>query len=290
MIHLSLGLCLSGGGIKGAAHIGVLQAMEDNNINIDYLSGTSSGSIVASLYAIGYTPKEIYDFFIKYAKEITSISIRNILKLIWGLIFKHKVIIQGLNDGIKFEKIIYNVCKDKGIYTINQVKFPLLIPSVNIQNGDAYIFSSKPIRSKNKNNYKYNNTIELSKAIRASCSFPGIYSPLIYDNCTLVDGGIRANIPWEETKNMGADTVLSVIFEQSIEKDSYIDIFEIITKSINTLSNELSLYEQFGSDYILKINTGNISLLDISKIEHLYNLGYSSMDKFIKKDLKSTNL
>lgn len=283
---LNLGLCLSGGGIKGAAHIGVLQALEDNNIHINYISGTSSGSIVASLYAVGYSPKEIYDFFVKYSKEITHISIKNILKLIGGLIFKHKVIIQGLNDGIKLEKIIYNVCKDKGIYTINQVNFPLLIPSVNLQNGDAYIFSSKHIRSKDKSNYKYDNKILLSKAVRASCSFPGIYSPVSYQGCTLVDGGIRENIPWKETKNMGADKVISIIFESPIEEDPFLDIFEIITKSINMLSHELSLYEQFGSDYILKINTANISLLDTSQIDFLYKLGYSEMDKFIKNELK----
>lgn len=60
---MSLGLCLSGGGIKGAAHVGALQALEDNHIHIDYISGTSSGSIVAVLYAIGYSPQEIYNFF-----------------------------------------------------------------------------------------------------------------------------------------------------------------------------------------------------------------------------------
>ena len=56
---MKLGLALSGGGIKGAAHIGVLKAFEDENIKIDYISGTSSGSIVATLYAIGYKPEEI---------------------------------------------------------------------------------------------------------------------------------------------------------------------------------------------------------------------------------------
>ena len=68
---MSFGLCLSGGGIKGAAHIGVLQSLEEHNINIDYISGTSSGSIVATLYSIGYSPSEIYNFFKHYSKDIT---------------------------------------------------------------------------------------------------------------------------------------------------------------------------------------------------------------------------
>ena len=63
---MSLGLALSGGGIKGAAHIGVIKALEENNIKIDYISGTSSGSLIATMYAMGYTPDEMYNLFKKY--------------------------------------------------------------------------------------------------------------------------------------------------------------------------------------------------------------------------------
>ncbi len=87
---MKLGLCLSGGGIKGASHVGVLQALEDENIKIDYISGTSSGSIVATLYAIGYKPSEIYDFFKQYAKQITKIQKKEIIKIIFQLIFTRK--------------------------------------------------------------------------------------------------------------------------------------------------------------------------------------------------------
>lgn len=279
---MSFGLCLSGGGIKGAAHIGILQSLEEHNINIDYISGTSSGSIVATLYAIGYSPKEIYNFFKQYSKETTHISFRNIFKMIYGLLFKHTIIIDGLNDGKKLEKILYTVCAEKNIYTINQINFPLLIPSVNIENGETYIFTSKKTRHTYQDTYIYDDSILVSKAIRASCSFPGIYSPCHYKNKILVDGGIRENIPWKETKKLGADTVLSIIFEKTLNSDSFLDILEIITKSINLLSHELSLYEQIGSDYILKINTMDTSLLDFSKIDFLYNLGYSNMNTFLK--------
>ena len=67
---MKLGLSLSGGGVKGAAHIGVLKALEEENIKIDSIAGTSSGSIVASLYAMGFHSDEIYTIFKKYCKRI----------------------------------------------------------------------------------------------------------------------------------------------------------------------------------------------------------------------------
>ena len=66
---MKLGLALAGGGVKGAAHIGALKALEEENIKIDYIGGTSSGSIVATLYAAGYKPDDIYYIFKMYCKN-----------------------------------------------------------------------------------------------------------------------------------------------------------------------------------------------------------------------------
>ena len=95
---MKLGLSLSGGGIKGAAHIGVLKAFEEANIKIDVIAGTSSGSIIAALYAMGYNADEMYSLFKKYCKKIGKIQLKNILKLIFGIISCQGIIINGLND------------------------------------------------------------------------------------------------------------------------------------------------------------------------------------------------
>ena len=75
---MKLGLCLSGGGIKGVAHIGAIKALEEKGIKFDYVSGTSSGSIIATLYACGFTTDEMYEIFTKYAKSIRYIDFENI--------------------------------------------------------------------------------------------------------------------------------------------------------------------------------------------------------------------
>ena len=69
VISMKKGLCLAGGGVKGAAHIGAIKALEETNIKFDYVGGTSSGSIVACLYACGFTADEMYNIFKKYCKK-----------------------------------------------------------------------------------------------------------------------------------------------------------------------------------------------------------------------------
>lgn len=137
---MSLGLCLAGGGVKGAAHIGVLKALEEENIKIDYIGGTSSGSIVSALYASGFTPDEIYKIFKKYCRNIKYVDAKNILKLIFGLLFTGKIVIDGLNSGKAIEKLIERMCKEKGIFNIEDIKMPLAIPSVDMCTRKGAVF------------------------------------------------------------------------------------------------------------------------------------------------------
>lgn len=272
---MKLGICLSGGGVKGVAHIGVLKAFSEAGIQFDYISGTSSGSIVATLYAAGYNPDEIYYLFKKYCKEIKYVDLKSIVKGIGGLIFKRKIIIDGLNHGSKIEKIINEACNKKNIKNINQIKKNLIIPSVDLNNGKIYIFTSTQNRMTYSNDMKYIYNINIGKAVQASCSYPGVFSPCKYEDTKLIDGGIRENVPWKEIKINGADKVISVIFEKEINIDKKEkNIIEVASRAIDILSYELSNYELAGADYLLKIKTKDIDLLDIKKIDYLFNLGY----------------
>lgn len=284
---MSLGLVLSGGGVKGAAHIGVLKALEEEKIKFDFISGTSSGSIIAALYASGYKADEIYDIFKNYCKEIKYFDLKNIFNIIKNLIKNKKILIEGLNSGEKIEKIINKFCEKNKIKNINQIKNNLIIPAVDIYNGNIYYFCSENMcKNNNKkisNNIKYIYDIEIGKAVRASCSYPGVFAPTEFNNTKLMDGGIRENTPWRELKNCGADKVLCVCFEtEAKEKKEEKNIIDVIMASIEIMDRELANYELEGIDYLLNIKTKKISLLDSSKIDFLYNLGYEETKKKIK--------
>ena len=280
---MNLGLALSGGGVKGVAHAGALKALEEEKIKIDYISGTSSGSIIATLYAIGYRPDEIYDIFEKNAKKIKYVDGINIWKAIYGFIVKRKIMIDGFNSGAIIEKLINKMCSNKNIENIQEIKMPLLIPTVNLHTGAIYVFTSLKKRTQFSDQIKYIDDIEIGKAVRASCSYPGVFSPCTYAGTELVDGGIRKNIPWKLTKKMGADQVISIIFKNEIKQSCCENIIDVVGNSIKILSHELSNYELEGADYIIPIDTPEIGLLDIKKIGELYKMGYDQTKKEIKK-------
>lgn len=95
---MRLGIALSGGGIRGIAHAGALKALEDNRIKIDVIGGTSSGSLVASLYAMGYSPYYIYILFKRYAKDIVEINSTPIISGIGSFMMNKKVCISRFEN------------------------------------------------------------------------------------------------------------------------------------------------------------------------------------------------
>ena len=231
----------------------------------------------------GYSTDEIYDFFKIYAKKIKYVDLKNILKLIYGLLFQGKLIIDGLNSGDVIEKLINEKCSKKNIKNINEIKMPLIIPAVDIYSGNIYYFISENKRNKISNKNIYINDINIGKAVRASCSYPVVFSPCKYNNKVLVDGGIRENIPWRETKELGADKVLSIVFEKNIKEKKCDNIVDIVSNSLSILNDELANYEINGTDYLINIKTEKIGLLDMDKIDELYEQGYNEAKKQIKK-------
>lgn len=282
---MKLGLSLAGGGVKGFSHVGAIKALEEANIKFDYISGTSSGSIVATLYACGYTTDEIYDIFKKYVNEIKYVDMENICKFLKNIFTGKGIKIDGLNSGKKIKKLVNKVCAEKGISDIKQIKMPLLLPAVNVCSEELYVFSNNIIEPKNSE-IKYINSVDIGTAVQASCSYPGIFSPCQYKDKFLVDGGIAENLPWRETKRAGADKVLSIVFTDKVPKKCCDSLFEMIDKSFSILSKELSKYEWDGTDYLLKIKEPKVGLLEKKRIRELYDEGYYQTKAKIK-DIKS---
>ncbi|MGN1269325.1 MAG: patatin-like phospholipase family protein [Clostridia bacterium] len=225
---------------------------------------------------------------------------KNIVKLIIGLIFKRQITIDGLNSGKTIENIVEQACKEKNVFLLKDVTKKLIISSVDLDDGTVYLSTSIPKSNNTKNISKtairsYSDKIEyireipICKAVRASCSFPGVFSPCKYKDHQLVDGGIRENVPWKELKANGADKVICIIFPKKVKEKKEKNMIDVIHSSIEMMGQELSNYELEGADYILKIETMNVGLLDTSKIDYFYQIGYKETKKKMKDIINSMN-
>ena len=158
---------------------------------------------------------------------------------------------------------------------------PLVIPSVSLCKGNVICFTSSQIRSSFSDKLEFVHDINIGKAVRASCSYPVVFSPCQYKNTKLIDGGIRENVPWKEVKLLGAKKVLSILFDEKKEENCDKNLIEVAGRAISLLGRELSNYEMEGADYVLKIKSEKVGLLDMKKINELYNLGYEQTKKSI---------
>lgn len=276
---VKLGLALSGGGIRGIAHAGVLKALEDNQIKVDAIGGTSSGALIAGLYVLGYTPDNIYQLFKKYSKQIVGSGINQVIYQVRNIFNKES---SGLRKGEEIEDIFNTLAKAKGIYKISDInKIPISIPAVDIRNGKEYIFTNHMPEEKNVYG-KYIMDISIGKALRASSSFPAVFCPCDFGEHKFLDGGALNNIPVIEVKKQGIDKVLAVNFKADDigETSNYMDI---AMRAIDLMGNKISEENLKQSDYILTIGTDKTGLLDVKKLDSCYQYGYITAMKEINK-------
>lgn len=278
---MKLGIALSGGGIRGIAHAGVLQALEENGIQPDIIGGTSCGSIVAAMYAMGYSPYHIFLLCKRYGKIIARANAMPILAGIHNSICNKKISLAGLNNGEKMEEICDKMAKRRGICNINDIKIPIVIPTVDMVSGKEYIFTNKIPDKKNKEKV-YLDNVNVGRAVRASSSFPAYFSPCKHDGCAFMDGGVLNNVPADEVRLQGADKVIAVKFHSDkITEDS--NLMDVAMKCIDIMGSKISEKNLKISDFVLDVYTDKVGLLDYQKVDKCFEYGYRAVKENLEE-------
>ena len=279
---MKIGLALSGGGVRGAAHIGAIKALQENGIKIDAVAGTSAGSIVAALFGMGYTTDEMIKLFNYFSKSVMAISPKYMFN---GMKEVRGIKLGGLTTSFNIESAIEEAGKLKNIQNIKDIKIPISIPTTDLISDREIIFT-------NCNQLKgeeYIHDIEIAKAVRASSTFPGMYAPFEYKEYQFVDGGIFDNLPVEETKKIGVDKVIAIKFKlKSPRKQN--TIYNIAMKSLDLMTENLIKDSIKNSDYVIEIDLRDVKPFSINKLEFCYKEGYmQTLDNIIKlkKSLKN---
>jgi NTE family protein len=266
---MKIGLALAGGGVKGAGHIGVIKALQENGIEIGYIGGTSIGSIVTSLYAMGYSTDEMLKLFKYFAKDIMKVD----PKYYWTNVKSRKNFMgYGLISGENIEMAINECAEIKGIKKMTDIKIPIVMPTVDIKENKKYVFTNHEYDDKFKED-TYIRNATVGKAARASSSYPGVFAPTILGTHKFVDGGIIDNLPAQEVRRLGAEKVLSVRFSSEKNSDPK-NLVEVAIKSVDLMFDQRTAAEIASSDYSITLDLAEASVFNIKKIDYCYEQGY----------------
>lgn len=244
-----IGLALGGGAVLGAAHVGVLRAINDIELKIDYISGTSIGAFVAAFYAFGKNHKDIEDI----ASELTWIDITNISLSRYGLLSNKK-----LGDLI---------VKHIGDAQIEDAKIPLTIIATNAGNGEKVVLNKGSV----------------AKAVMASTSIPGIFIPVESDDNMLLDGGIVENVPINTVKEMGANFIIGIDLNAKHTYQKPNNILDVILNSFHFIMKQSTKLQTKNADILIRPDLSSFNRSDIDQVEDLMTKGYEDAKKSFKK-------
>ncbi len=237
---MKIGITLSGGGARGIAHIGVLKALEEMGVKISVISGTSAGSIVASLYAYGMKPDQIFE-------QTKQLSLFKSVRPAWtwaGLLTM---------DGLK-ELIVKNIPENN----FSALKIPLTIAATEIRKGEVNYFSSG----------------EMASAIVASCSIPAVFSPMNFNNNLYVDGGLLDNLPARSIRNQCDFLIGSHCNKISTEFDPK-NLKVVIERSLLiAISANTQQSKQLCDVFVEPPNMDRFTVFDIGKAQEIFDYGY----------------
>lgn len=260
-----VGLVLSGGGAKGMAHIGALKVIEEAGIPIDYVVGTSMGSIIGGLYAIGYTPEQMDSMVRKQdwpfllsdkisRREMNMMERESNEKYVISVPFSKKAIKEVTGGVIKGQNIA-NLFSELTLgyhdsIDFNNLPIPYACVSEDISKGEEYVFHSGI----------------LSTAMRASMAIPGVFTPVRLDSMVLVDGGVTNNYPVNIARQMGADIIIGVDVQSSLKPADELDnAGTILAQLIDLMGQEQYEKNLKETDVHIKVNVKGYSAASFSR-------------------------
>ena len=267
-----IGLVLSGGGAKGFAHIGVLKVLEEAGIKIDYIGGTSMGSIIGGLYASGYNASQIDSIFKKTNfDELINDYIPRSSKNFYGkkndelyaIVLPFSNFRVGIPEALSKGMYNYNLLSSltrnvRHVRDFNKLPTPFLCIGTNIETGEEVLL--------NKGN--------LVQAMMASAAFPSLFTPVEIDGKLLVDGGVVNNYPIKEVRNLGADIIIGVdVQDDLLNRKSLKNATRILVQITNLQSIDKMKKKIKDTDVYIKTDIRDYGVISFDKGEEIIRKG-----------------
>lgn len=283
MTYQPCSLALGGGGLKGAAHVGVLKVFEEEGFPINCIAGTSVGAFVGALYAIGYTADDLIELLYQYSEKPPinfQVSPIKVFFILINSIFKRaktnrKTSKNGLIDGGDFTKILRGLFKNKGFEDLH---VPLLITAVDLQNGRLQVFTDRKMVRKLQGIHDLDlySDVDLVTAVRASTAIPGIFTPVYYQNKVLVDGEVKNAVPADLLRMAGNKRIVAVDLTFTNQNSEQLeDVISVLLQTIDVMCAEVAdlVIERY-ADFVIRPLLKDASLTDYHQLIEIYENGY----------------
>ena len=287
-----IGLVLSGGGARGAAHIGVLKVLEELYVPVDLIAGTSMGSIVGGSYASGQSvPNMIRDVTLiktetlakdKPPREEITIHLKQEDLLdFFGPQLGYRggslLLPKGAITGVALEAVLRELALAKGEWNFDQLPIPFRAIATDVVSGQMTVLKSG----------------DLATAMRASMSVPGAIAPVQIDGRLLVDGGLTRNLPVDVAREMGADVIIAVnLGTPLLKRDQIASALSVATQMLNILTEQnvqASLASLKPQDVLIQPELGSFSAGDFDNMPSTIPIGEAAARK-VAEQLKRYSL
>ncbi len=246
-----IGLALGGGSVLGAAHIGVLKAIEEEEIEICCIAGTSIGAFIASLFAFGKSSDDI--------KQLTE-------GLDWLDISRIELSNLGLLSNVKLGKLIVKSIGDKNL---EEADLTLAVVAADIGTGKKVILKKGSIVD----------------AVNASSALPGIFKPVEINGQLLVDGGVLENVPISPLKEFEAEQVIAVDLNAKHSYKKPENIIDVLLNAFNMTLTNLSTLQTKDVEFIIAPDLSEFNLIDTDQFEDLIAKGYQDAKEYLNSIL-----
>jgi NTE family protein len=270
-----IGLVLSGGGAKGLAHIGVLRAIEEAGVKIDYIAGTSMGAIIGGLYASGYNAKQLDSIFKNIDAELIiqdkiDRDFKNFYEKKIDDRYAFSLPFSNLKAKIplSFSKALYNQHLINRLTShldknqdFSQLPIPFLCIATDIENGEEIILENG----------------NLAKSLLASGAFPTLYKPVIIDNKYLVDGGVLNNFPVDKIREKGIDIIIGVNVQDDLKNRNELDdATQVLSQISNVQVQKTTLQFINMIDLYIKPEIKGFNVISFDQGKHIIKIGEES--------------
>lgn len=248
-----IGLALGSGGARGFAHLGIIKVLIENGIPIDFIAGSSMGSLVACFYGSGIDMERLYKistaFKRKYYLDFTVPKM-------------------GFIAGKRVKELIRVFTKGK---KLEELMVPVAVVATDLLTGEKVVFTEGPIED----------------AVRASISIPGIFVPEKVNGRLLVDGGVVDRIPVSVVKELGADIVIAVDISHINKNAEITSIYDVIMQSLDIMQMELTEQRQIASDIMIRPKVEKYSSRSFTNIDEIIMIGEEEAQKHITHIIKT---